>query len=134
MFGDNKTVVDTASAPAGKLHKRHNALAYHKTRHAVAADIIRFFHIAGVTNPADILSKHWDYASVWTQLKPLLFWIGDTLDLNENGKLKAIEDGNVDGKEVSSGDSTEEPEKEDGKESKESDKAPSSDDTLHRGE
>ena len=65
------------------------------------------------------------YASVWTQLKPLLFWIGDTLDLDENGKVKLIEDGNVDGKEVSSGDSTDEPEKEDGKESKESDKAPS---------
>ena len=131
MFGDNKTVVDTASAPAGKLHKRHNALAYHKTRYAVAADIIRFYHIAGVTNPADILSKHWDYASIWTQLKPLLFWIGDTMDLDENGNLKAIEDGNVDGKEDKPGDSKDKSGKEDGKES---DKAPSSDDTLHQGE
>ena len=136
MFGDNKTVVDTASVPAGKLHKRHNALAYHKTRYAVAADIIRFFHIAGVTNPADILSKHWDYASVWTQLKPLLFWIGDTLDLDENGKLKAIEDGNEDGKDNGGrpDDGEDKSGKEDGKESKEGDKAPSSDDTLHRGE
>ena len=111
MFGDNKTVVDTASVPAGKLHKRHNALAYHKTRYAVAADIIQFYHIAGETNPADILSKHWDYASIWSQLKPLLFWIGDTAELDEKGNLIAA------GNEEESGKPDSKPDKEDGKES-----------------
>jgi len=81
MFGDNETVVNTASVPHGKLHKRHNALAYHKVRASIAAGITKFFHIRGETNPADILSKHWDYASVWSQLRPLLFWLGDTGDL-----------------------------------------------------
>ena len=111
MFGDNKTVVDTASVPAGKLHKRHNALAYHKTRYAIAADIIRFYHISGETNPADILSKHWDYASVWSQLKPLLFWIGDTAELDEKGNLI------VAGNEEESGKPDSKPDKEDGKKS-----------------
>ena len=81
MFGDNETVVNTASIPHSKLHKRHNALSYHRTREAIAAGILRFHHVRGKTNPADILSKHWDYPSVWPQLRPLLFWAGDTADL-----------------------------------------------------
>jgi len=32
MFGDNESVVNTASVPHSKLHKRHNALSYHHTR------------------------------------------------------------------------------------------------------
>jgi hypothetical protein len=28
---------------------------------AVAAKIITMFHLDGIYNPADILSKHWDY-------------------------------------------------------------------------
>ena len=87
MFGDNQTVVNTASMPHGKLHKRHTALSFHKVRSAIAAGICRFFHIAGTTNPADILSKHWDYSSVWPLLQPILFWKGDTGDLLD----KAVE-------------------------------------------
>ena len=81
MFGDNETVVNASSIPHSKLHKRHTALSYHRTREAIAAGITRFFYVRGETNPADILSKHWDYPSIWTQLRPLLFWEGDTADL-----------------------------------------------------
>ena len=119
MFGDNQTVVNTASEPSGKLHKRHNALAYHKTRYAVAADIIRFYHIKGETNPADILSKHWDYASVWSQLKPLLFWIGDTMELVEDEETAKGKGSKEAGK---SGQVSDKPEPEAGKSGQESDK------------
>ncbi len=78
MFGDNEMVCMTGSTPQGKLKKRHNALSYHRTREAVAAGITSLHHIPGDTNPSDILSKHWDYPSVWPQLQPLLFWRGDT--------------------------------------------------------
>ena len=81
MFGDNESVVNTASVPHSKLHKRHNALSYHKTRSAIAAGIIRFHHIRGNVNPADILSKHWDCPSIWASLKPIMFWQGDTAAL-----------------------------------------------------
>jgi len=81
MCGDNQSVVNTGSVPQGKLHKRHNALSYHKTREAVAAGITRFYHIDGKVNPADIMSKHWDYPSIWESLRPILFWEGDTADL-----------------------------------------------------
>ena len=33
------------------------------------------------STPADILSKHWELASIWLLLKPLLFWKGDTSEL-----------------------------------------------------
>ena len=47
MFGDNESIMNTASVPHSRLHKRHNALSYHKTRQAIAAGITRFTHIDG---------------------------------------------------------------------------------------
>lgn len=84
MFGDNESVVNSASVPHSKLHKRHNALSYHKTRESIAAKITRYVHIPGSTNPADILSKHWDMPAIWETLKPLLFSSFDK-DKDPNG-------------------------------------------------
>jgi hypothetical protein len=81
MFGDNETVVNTASVPYARLQKRRVTLSYHKVREAVAAGIMRFHHVRGKLNPADILSKHWDYTSIWKVLKPLMFWKGNTKEL-----------------------------------------------------
>jgi hypothetical protein len=81
MFGDNETVINTVSVPHARLQKRHVALIYHKVREAVAAGIMRFHHVRGKLNPADILSKQWDYTSIWKVLKPLMFWQGDTKEL-----------------------------------------------------
>ena len=78
MFGDNKSVVDSASKVQAKLHKRHTALSFHCVREAIASGMVTFHHIPGQHNPADILSKHWAYADVWKLLQPLLFWEGDT--------------------------------------------------------
>ena len=88
MYGDNESVVNTASMPQGKLHKRHNALAFHRCRDAIAAGIVRFYHIAGKLNPADVVSKHWDFPSVRPLLRPLLFWEGDTAKIEEFDKAK----------------------------------------------
>lgn len=82
MFGDIKTVVDSSTKIHAKLHKRHTALSFHRVREAIASGVCMFFHIAGASNPADILSKHWGYQQVWENLlRPLLFWKGDTSDL-----------------------------------------------------
>jgi len=81
MFGDNKSVVDSSITPHAKLHKRHMALSFHRVREAITVKIIAFYHIVGETNPADILSKHWGYSSVWSLLKALMFWQGDTMDI-----------------------------------------------------
>ena len=76
MFGDNETVVNQASLPHAKLHKRHNMLSWHRTRAAIASGAMVFHHVKGKLNFADVLSKHWDYASVRRLLRPLLFWHG----------------------------------------------------------
>jgi len=68
MSGDNKAVVDSTVVPHAKLHKRHNALSFYRVRETVCSGMASFFHIDGVSNPADMLSKHWGY----TQVKPLL--------------------------------------------------------------
>ena len=81
MFGDNETVVKGSSIPHIKLHKRHNALSYHRVRHAQAAGIVDVNHIPGIINPADIMTKHWDMATIYPILRPLLFWEGDTAEL-----------------------------------------------------
>jgi len=83
LFGDNKSVVDSSMIPHHKLNKRHNALSFHRVREAVASGMLRFFHIDGKVNPADVLSKHWDYSAVWKHLQPLLFWQGDTIELED---------------------------------------------------
>ena len=81
MFGDNKSVVDSSSVPAAKLHKRHTALSFHRVREAIASGIVTYNHIDGVRNPADILSKHWGYQQIWKLLQPLMFWQGDTMEI-----------------------------------------------------
>jgi hypothetical protein len=81
LFGDNGSVVTSSSVPESPLRKRHQALAYHYTREAIASGAIDFHHLPGTLNPSDILSKHWGYAQVWPMLKTTMFWAGNTSDL-----------------------------------------------------
>jgi hypothetical protein len=83
MFGDNKSVVDSSSQVHSKLHKRHTMLSFHRVREAVASGMIDFNFIPGDINPADILSKHWGYSQIWPQLKTVLFWKGDTAEIED---------------------------------------------------
>jgi hypothetical protein len=84
VFGDNhESVVNSSMRLDAKLHKRHNALSFHRVREAIAADFIQYFHMPGKTNPADILSKHWGYSDIWATLQPFLFWQGDTAKIDD---------------------------------------------------
>ena len=60
------------------VDKRHHLASYHRVREAIAAKFISFHWKDGKSNPADILSKHWEFATVWPMLKPILFWRGKT--------------------------------------------------------
>jgi hypothetical protein len=93
MFGDNESVVGSSVRIDAKLHKRHTALSFHRVREAITAGVLSFYHINGTINPADILSKHWGYQQVWSLLRPLMFWHGDTIELfvNETGSPKKSE-------------------------------------------
>ena len=89
VFGDNKSMCDSAAFPDSKLHKRHNALSWHRVREVIAAGIAAICHIPGEHNPADILSKHWGHAKIWNVLKPLLFHKGDTISIMDEPKNKS---------------------------------------------
>ena len=64
--------------PTPPSPKRHHLASYHRVREAIAAKYISFHWKDGKSNPADILSKHWEFATVWPMLKPILFWRGET--------------------------------------------------------
>ncbi len=86
MFGDNESVANSSNIPAGKLHKRHIGLSWHRVRESIAAKMLYFIYIPGAINPSDMLTKQWGYQRTWTQLQALLFWQGDTTDLLKEEK------------------------------------------------
>ena len=67
----NQTPIDAYS-------KRHHLVSYHRVKKAIAPKYISFHWKDGKSNPTDILSKHWEFATVWPMLKPILFWRGET--------------------------------------------------------
>lgn len=57
VFCDNAAVVRNSTAPESVLKKKHNAIAYHRAREAVAAGTIRIAKEDGETNLSDLLTK-----------------------------------------------------------------------------
>ena len=86
LFGDNKSVVDSTSIPTSTLSKKSTLASYHRVGEAIAAGYLQFNWKDRKSNPADILCKHWEFANIWPLLKPLLFWKGDTDELNAKTK------------------------------------------------
>jgi hypothetical protein len=78
MFGDNESVVNSSMRLDAKLHKRHNALSFHRVREAIAAGYIQYFHVPGKSN-----------------LQPFLFWKGDTATIEENDTMMPHKETNM---------------------------------------
>jgi hypothetical protein len=57
VFCDNESVFKNSTVPESTLKKKHNAIAYHRTREALAAGIVRIAWEAGETNLADLFTK-----------------------------------------------------------------------------
>jgi hypothetical protein len=57
VYCDNDAVVNNASKPESTLKKKHNAIAYHRVREAVAAGTIRIAWEPTISNIADMLTK-----------------------------------------------------------------------------
>ena len=57
VFCDNNSVVTNTAKAESPLKKNNNAVAYHKTREAIASGVIRIAHEDGKTNLADLLTK-----------------------------------------------------------------------------
>ena len=57
LFGDNQLVVTSSTVPHSTLGKHWNALSHHRAREAIAGKWLRFEHISGLRNPADMMTK-----------------------------------------------------------------------------
>ena len=76
MFRDNRSVVTSATLPHSTLSKRHNILAFHRVREAIAAKIIDFHWIQSDCNLSDMLSKHWEHIKIFPMIQKLLITCG----------------------------------------------------------
>ena len=76
MFGDNKSVVTSATLPHSTLNKRHNILAFHRVREAIAAKIIDFHWIQSKYNLSGMLSNHWEHNKIFPMIQKLLITCG----------------------------------------------------------
>ena len=76
LLGDNQSVITSCSIPSSNLKKKHNAIAYHRIREAVAAGIVKLKYVKSQYNLADAMTKalpgHLHY-NLWKAylLKPL---------------------------------------------------------------
>ena len=77
LFGDNRSVVTSATLPHSKLTKRHNILAFHRVREAIAAKLMAFYWIQSAYNLTNMLSKHWDHPTVYPMILKLLITRGN---------------------------------------------------------
>jgi hypothetical protein len=57
MLGDNMSAVLKPSVLSIVLKKKHNAIAYHHVREAIAAKVLRFLYVRIEENVSDILTK-----------------------------------------------------------------------------
>ena len=57
LLGDNQSVITSCSLPSSNLKKKHNAIAYHRIREAVAAGIVKMRFLKSEFNIADALTK-----------------------------------------------------------------------------
>ena len=77
LFGANRSVVTSATLPHSTLPKRHNILAFHRVREAIAPKLMAFYWIQSAYNLSDMLSKHWDHPTVYPIILKLLITRGN---------------------------------------------------------
>jgi Reverse transcriptase (RNA-dependent DNA polymerase) len=83
MFGDNKSMIDSASQPSGRLQKRHLILSWHRLREKAAMGIVYYLHIGTKENIADCLTKHLTHVPLWALIKDHLFYRYNSKDVVE---------------------------------------------------
>ena len=77
LFGNNGSVITSATLPHSTLTKRRNILAFHTVREAIAAKLMAFYWIQPAYNLSDILSKHWNHPTVYPMIVKLLITRGN---------------------------------------------------------
>ena len=78
MLGDNKSVITSSTIPYSLLSKRHQFLAYHKVRSAIAGGYLNFCFIRSKQNTADMLTKHLGGLELHKHIRSILQVRGET--------------------------------------------------------
>ena len=78
MLGDNKSVIMSSTIPYSLLSKRHQFLAYHKVRSAIAGGYLNFCFIRSKQNTADMLTKHFGGLELHKHIRSILQVRGET--------------------------------------------------------
>ena len=73
IFGDNLSVILSASNPRHDLSKKHVAISFHVVREAIAAGIIEPYWLKGEHNMSDIMTKQIPRHEFLRHLK-YLYW------------------------------------------------------------
>ena len=77
LFGEIRSVATSVTLPHSTLTKRHNILAFHRVREAIAAKLMAFYWIQSAYNLSAMLSKHWDHPTVYPMILKLLITRGN---------------------------------------------------------
>ena len=73
LLGDNNSVILNTTVPSSPLKKKHNAIAWHRVREAIACKILVFAKIDSKDNYADMLTKPLPPVLFHHLVEPLLF-------------------------------------------------------------
>ena len=78
LLGDNRGMIQNASMMSSQLKKKHNAIAYHRVRECVAANIIQLGFVRSENNFADICTNALNGPKIHRFTKDLLFRTSDS--------------------------------------------------------
>jgi hypothetical protein len=67
-------------------------LSFHHVWEVIASKYVLMTHLSGKANPSNILSKHWGHQAIYSILRPILFFSGNTADLIDDNKMTIIND------------------------------------------
>lgn len=73
LLGDNNSVIVNTQLPSSSIKKKHNSVAFHKAREAVAAGYVRTGHINSTENPSDVLTKAVSPTEFYRLTGPILY-------------------------------------------------------------
>jgi hypothetical protein len=87
LFGDNNSFVLNTKMRSLMVKKKHNAIACHRMRECVAANIVQFAHVNAASNLADCLTKPLRAVAFWRCMQPVLFRPAMWIDALKNEKM-----------------------------------------------
>ena len=87
ILSDNQSVATNMQLPSSTLKKKHNSVAFHKVREAIACRIARVGFVRSDQNPADVGTKCLGPSDMYKLCGPILY---NRFELNNNKPSRKI--------------------------------------------